>query len=169
MDDNDTPRELMDSNQAKYMESLSLQADKLIKRYAFGSSLTGFIPFPLLDTLGLIGVQRIMLLRLSRLYNIEFSKHLAKTWLTTLMSGMALKVASPMVGSALKMIPGVGTLIGGASMAALGGATTYAVGKVFQHHFESGGTLKNFEPEKAKKMFDAELDKGKELSSRGKR
>jgi len=167
MDNNHTPHEPIDSHQAKDMKSLSLQADKLIKKYAFGSSLTGFIPFPLLDTLGLIGVQRIMLLRLSQLYNIQFSKNLAKTWLTTLMSGIALKMASPMVGSALKMIPGVGTLIGGASMAVLGGAATYAIGKVFQQHFENGGTLKDFDPEKAKKMFDAELEKGKELSSRG--
>lgn len=28
------------------------QAEQLIKYYAFGSSLTGFIPIPLLDTVG---------------------------------------------------------------------------------------------------------------------
>jgi len=164
MNDNGTSRDVIDSKPGG-MESLSQQADRLIKNYSFGSSLTGFIPIPLLDTVGLIGVQRLMLLRLSQLYGIRYSKNLAKSWLTTLMSGMASKAASPMLGSALKMIPGIGTLIGGASMAALGGATTYAVGKVFQQHFENGGTLKDFDPEKAKKVFDAELEKGKELSS----
>lgn len=148
------------------METLSQQADKLIKDYAFGSSLTGFIPVPLVDTLGLIGVQRFMLLRLSQLYGIPFSKNLAKTLLATLMGGVAPHLASPMVGSVLKIIPGIGTLMGGTTMAALGGASTYAVGKVFQQHFEAGGTLENFEPEKAQTNLQTELEKAKQLSRR---
>jgi len=148
----------------KEIESLSIKADELIKKYSFGSSLTGFIPFPLLDTIGMISVQRTMLFRLSQLYNVEFSKSLAKVRLTTLTSSVALRSASPVLGSALKVIPGVGTLIGGASMAALGGATTYAAGKIFQKHFEKGGTLENFDSEKEKNAFNEELKKAKQLS-----
>jgi uncharacterized protein (DUF697 family) len=136
------------------------QAEQLIKDYAFGSSLTGFIPIPLLDTLGLIGVQRVMLMRLSKLYGIPFSKNLAKAWITTLMTGLAPKAATPLVGSFLKLIPGIGTLAGGATTAALGGASTYAVGRVFQQHFEQGGTLEDFDPDKAKDTFVAELNQG---------
>ncbi len=150
------------------MNTRSLEADKLIKDYAFGSSMTGFIPIPFLDTLGLIGVQRLMLFRLSKLYETPFSKNLAKVWLTTLMSGLASRAASPMVGSALKLIPGIGSLIGGTSMAMMAGASTYAVGKVFQQHFENGGTLENFDPEKAKEKFDVEMEKGRELSRKEK-
>lgn len=144
---------------------LARQADQLIKSYAFGSSLAGFIPIPLLDTIGLIGVQRLMLWRLSKLYDIPFSKNLAKAWLTTLMSGVASSAASPMVGSTLlKVIPGIGTLAGSTGMAALGSASTYAVGKVFQQHFENGGTLENFDPSAVKESFDAELEHAKEIS-----
>jgi len=148
----------------KVAEDVAVKADYLIKKYSFGSSLTGFIPFPLLDAIGMMSVQRTMLFRLSQLYNVEFSKSLAKVRLTTLTSGVVLRSTSPIVGSALKFIPGVGTLIGGASMAAFGGATTYAAGKIFQKHFENGGTLENFDSEKARDKFTQELEKAKNLS-----
>jgi uncharacterized protein (DUF697 family) len=150
------------------MNSLSIEADQLIKKYAFRSSLTGFIPIPLLDTLGLIGVQQVMLYYLATLYDIPYSKARAKTQIAGLTSGVTAKIASPMVGSALKLIPGVGTLVGGTSMAMLGGASTYAVGKVFQQHFEEGGTLDTFDPKTAKETFEAEFEKGKKLSDKKK-
>lgn len=128
----------------KKINSLSLEADKLIKKYAFGSSLTGFVPFYMLDLFMLIYVQRIMLYRLSRLYGIPFKKHLARAWITTLTSGVASKVASPAAGSALNLIPVVGSVVAGAGMATMGCVSTYAVGKVFKQHFEKGGTLDDF-------------------------
>lgn len=143
------------------MEDQSIKADKLIREYAFGSSLTGYIPIPFMDMLGLISVQRVMLMRLSKLYGVPFSKNMANAWLTTLMSGLASKAVTPLVGSALKMIPVIGTVAGGTSMAAMSGAATYAVGKVFKRHFEKGGTLENFDPEKAKKEFKLELEEVK--------
>lgn len=144
----------------KNRQQLAQQAEQLIKDYAFGSSLTGFIPIPLLDTAGLIGVQRIMLMRLSKLYGIPFSKHLAKAWITTLMTGFVPKAATPLVGSFLKIIPGIGTLAGGTTAAALSGASTYAVGKVFQQHFEQGGTLEDFDPQQASGPFETALNRG---------
>jgi uncharacterized protein (DUF697 family) len=150
------------------MSSLSVEADQLIRKYTYRSGLTGFIPVPLLDTLGLIGVQQAMLYDLAMLYNTPYSKARAKTRIAGLTSGITAKFANPMVSSAFKLLPGVGTLMGGASMAVLGGASTYAVGKVFQQHFEEGGTLDNFDPETAKETFKTEFEKGKELSRKKK-
>ncbi|EIJ36789.1 YcjF family protein [Thiothrix nivea] len=149
-------------------EKRSQQADRLIRDYAFGSSLTGFIPVPLVDTLSLIGVQRYMLFRLSRLYKVPFKKNIAKIALTTMTSGLTASAARPMVGSMLKLIPGVGSVLGGASMAVLGSAATYAVGKVFQQHFENGGTLEDFDPQQARQQFETELEKGKEIAKKEK-
>lgn len=144
-------------------KSLSQQADKIIKNYALRSSLTGFVPIPLLDTVGLISVQRIMLLKLSQLYQVPFKKNLASISLSTLTNGITTKIATPVVGSLLKLIPGIGTVAGGASVAALSGASTYAVGKVFQQHFENGGTLEDFNPEAAKQHFEEQLVKSTNL------
>jgi len=142
------------------MQNVSKRADKLIKDYAYGSSLTGFIPVPLLDTISLIYVQRHMIYKLSKLYGIPLSKNMAKALISTLMAGMATTIASGAVGSSLKVAPGIGTVVGSASMAAMGGTATYALGKVFQQHFENGGTLENFDPKAARTAFDKELKKG---------
>lgn len=146
------------------MDIFAEKADQLIKKYAFRSSLTGFIPIPLVDTLGLMGVQQLMLYSLAKLYDIPYSKARAKTRIAGLTSGLTATMTRPMLGSALKLIPGVGTLVGGASSAMLGSASTYAVGKVFQQHFEAGGNLDDFDPKVAKETFNAEFKKGKELS-----
>ena len=61
-----------------------------------------------------------------------------------------------MAGSALKLIPVVGGLVGGSGMATLGGISTYAVGKAFQQHYEKGGTLEDFEPNKARDTLELE-------------
>jgi uncharacterized protein (DUF697 family) len=149
-------------------EHLSGQADRLIVKYGYSSSLTGFIPVPMLDIVGLMSVQRIMLYRMSVLYSVPFKKNLAKALLTTLTGSLASGAAAPIAGSALKVIPGVGTLVGGAGMATLGGASTYAIGRVFKQHFEKGGTLEDFDPEKVEDELEAELKKGKESSARKK-
>lgn len=142
-------------------EYLSERADKLIKKYAYSSSLTGFIPVPMLDIVGLMSVQRVMLYRLSVLYDVPFKKNLTKALLSTLMGSLASGVAAPIASSALKAIPGVGTLVGGTGMATLGCASTYAIGRVFKQHFEEGGTLEDFDPKDVNDQLKAELKKAK--------
>ncbi|MNC99258.1 hypothetical protein D3C83_174830 [compost metagenome] len=46
-------------------------------------------------------------------------------------------------------------------MPALAGASTYATGRVFVDHFESGGTFDNFDPETARGDYAQQLDKAK--------
>jgi len=133
------------------------EADKLIKRYAFGSGCLGYIPIPIVDSLGIMAIQRKMLFHLAKVYNIPFSRSLAKDLLKTLAGGIASQAMLPM---ALKVVPGINVLFGSAGMAALGSTSTYAVGKVFQKHFEEGGTLEDFDPNKEKDAYEAELKNG---------
>jgi len=93
-------------------DHLSEQADRLIVKYAYSSSLTGFIPVPMLDIVGLMSVQCIMLYRMSALYSVPFKKNLAKDLLTTLTGSLASGAAAPIAGSALKVIPWSGCLVG---------------------------------------------------------
>jgi hypothetical protein len=51
-------------------------------------------------------------------------------------------------------------------MATLGGASTYAIGRVFKQHFEKSGTLEDFDPEKVEGELKAELKKGKRPSDK---
>ena len=66
-------------------------------------------------------------------------------------------------GSRLKFIPVVGTVASWLVTPALAAATTYAIGKVFVHHLESGGSLFTFEAKKLKEYMEKALDEGKKL------
>lgn len=144
-------------------QALSGQADKLIKKYAFGSGLFGYIPFPVVDALGIMAVQRKMLFHLAKLYDIPFSRSLAKDLLRTLAGGVASRAAVPMV---IKTIPGINILFGSTGMAAIGSTSTYAVGKTFKRHFDEGGTLDDFNPVEEKEIFEEELKKEITLSQK---
>src|SRR5262249_52323614 len=69
------------------------------------------------------------------------------------------------LGSAAKMIPFVGPLVGGLSMPLFSGAATYAIGQVFIQHFETGGTLLDFEPEKVREHFRREFAEGQGVAT----
>jgi uncharacterized protein (DUF697 family) len=63
--------------------------------------------------------------------------------------------------SLIKLIPGVGTVAGSISMSVLAGGLTYAVGRVFVQHFESGGTFLDFDPAKVRGEFTKAFEQGK--------
>src|SRR5690606_15888195 len=65
---------------------------------------------------------------------------------------------------AIKFIPGVGSVLGGVTLAVLSGASTYALGEVFKRHFETGGTFLDFDVERLKKYYNEKFEKGKEMA-----
>jgi uncharacterized protein (DUF697 family) len=54
-------------------------------------------------------------------------------------------------------IPVVGSIAGLATVPAFNYASTVAVGRIFQKHFASGGTLLNFDAESMKATFASEM------------
>jgi hypothetical protein len=57
----------------------------------------------------------------------------------------------------------VGGILGAISFPIFAGASTFAVGKVFIQHFESGGTFLDFKPAEVKEYFLEQFDAGKLL------
>jgi len=66
----------------------------------------------------------------------------------------------------IKFIPGVGSVLGGVTLAILSGGSTYALGEVFKKHFETGGTFLDFDPSRLKKYYDEQFEKGKEMAKK---
>ena len=64
--------------------------------------------------------------------------------------------------SLVKALPGPGWVVGAASVALLGAASTYALGKVFVQHFESGSTFLTFDPAQVKAYYAQQYEQGKE-------
>jgi len=72
---------------------------------------------------------------------------------------------SGVILSLVKSIPLIGQATSALTMPALAGATTYAVGKVFIQHFESGGTFLDFDPEKVKAYYAEMLKEGEDVAA----
>ena len=138
-------------------------ANKMVRNRMIMSMGTGLIPIPIVDLVALSGVQMKMLHELTQLYEIPFSKNIGKSLISALVGGILQTYATAgVVGSLSKFIPLGGTATGMVTMSAFGGASTYAIGKVFIQHFESGGTLLTFDPTKMREYFAAQFKKGKE-------
>ncbi len=131
----------------------------LVKRYMWISAGVGLIPLPALDAAALIALQLKMLKDLTNLYpDIHFSEQLGKASITALL-GASAPIAGSGLGYMLRALPVVGPAISLVTIPAFSGASTYAVGKVFIMHFESGGTLLDFDPSKMRAHYLAALDR----------
>jgi len=108
---------------------------------------SGLIPGPGLDLVAAFTVQMTMLKRMATLYDVPFKEEAAKSTVTALMGTLGgAGAAAIAAGSFLKFIPLVGTAVGIAGTSVAFGGFTYAIGKVFQRHFETGGQFLDFDP-----------------------
>ncbi len=121
-------------------------AAKLVERFALWSGVAGLVPLPVVDVVAVGGLQIQMLRRLSQIYNVEFSENRGKALIAALAGSMIPATSGIGAASTLKFVPVVGTLAAAFIMPVLSAGATYAIGKAFIQHFESGGTLLDFNP-----------------------
>jgi uncharacterized protein (DUF697 family) len=143
-------------------EMLTAKAKAMVPKYMWWSMGAGLVPFPLLDMAAISGVQLKMLADLAKHYDVEFKDHRGKALVSSLLGAVAPgQLAGGMLGSVVKMVPLVGPILGGVSQPIFAGALTYAIGSVFIQHFETGGTLLDFDPVRMREHFRDEFEKGK--------
>lgn len=135
-------------------------ADSIIKNHMIWSMGAGFIPVPLVDLVAVSAIQLDMIRQLAKLYEIDFKQTEGKAIISAL-TGTGL---ARLGARAVKFIPGVGSILGGVTLAILSGASSYALGEVFKRHFETGGTFLDFDPGRLKKYYDDKFEKGKEVA-----
>jgi len=134
-----------------------------IKNHAITAMGIGILPAPGLDLLALTGVQLNLLRKLGALYDFKLSDETGKKLLGSLLGGyLPLAIAAP-VASVLKFIPGVGIAAGVLAQSTLAGATTYAIGKLFLQHFESGGNFLDFKPAEMGQKLRQQVEEGKDF------
>lgn len=138
------------------------KADKIIQNHMILSIGAGLVPIPLLDMVAVTAIQVDMLKQLSKQYDIDFSEQAGKSWISAIGGTILARLGA----SAIKAIPVFGSLLGGLSMAALSGAATYGLGKVFKEHYKNGGDLSDIDLDKAKDYFKQKFEEGKELAKK---
>jgi uncharacterized protein (DUF697 family) len=134
-------------------------ATKLVDRFALWGGVGGLIPIPVIDVAAVAGVQLQMLRRLSQIYNVPFSDNSGKAVIAALAGTMIPATSGIGAASMLKSIPVLGTIASGFVMPALAAGATYAIGRAFVQHFESGGTLLDFNPPDYREFIKAQKEK----------
>lgn len=161
----EAPAEPQDTDTLACEEALPMDrteaALKLVKSYVPWSAGAGIIPVPGVDLAALIGVQLRMLTKLAALYEVPFREQAAKSIVGSLLGAVASGGLAGGVASTFKAVPVIGTLVGALVLPALGAAATYAVGKVFITHFESGGTFLDLDPAKVQEHFRKEFEQAR--------
>ena len=147
-------------------ETVTLQsniegANSVVNSSAVLAAGAGIIPVAGWDMAAVAGVQLKMLADLSKIYGVKFTENLGKSVLATLLASAAPgMLAKSSAASALKAVPGLGTLVGSIAIPAYAAGMTYAVGRVFIAHFESDGDLLSFSPKKFSSHFAHEVKSG---------
>lgn len=139
----------------------SAQADVVIKNHMLIAMAGGLIPLPAVDLAVLVANQVKMVHNLADVYGIPFQENRVKSAVISLVGG-SVPVLGVIALSGAKIMPGIGSLVGSGGVALSGGATTYAVGRVFANHFEQGGDMADFKASKMRGIFRREVKKGKE-------
>ncbi len=139
----------------------SKHADTIIQNHVIWSMGAGLVPILMADILAVSALQIDMIRQLCRVYEVDFSETQGKAIVTSLTSSTLARASAR---SLVKLIPGIGSVIGGVAVSAFAGASTYALGEVFKRHFESGGTILDFDMGRLKKLYKEKFEKGKKIA-----
>jgi uncharacterized protein (DUF697 family) len=138
----------------------AIQANDIIRNHVLLAMGASMVPLPGADVVALSGIQMDLVRSLCNNYNVEFSQTQVKAAIGVLIGTSMTKLAAQRL---LKFVPGIGSLVGGLALAGFSGASTFALGEVFKAHFESGGTLLNFDLETFKKKYNDMFSKGQQI------
>jgi uncharacterized protein (DUF697 family) len=140
-------------------------ANAKVRNHALIAAGLGLLPMPVVDLVVLTGTQLNLLRELGNLYGTDFKEDIVKKLTASLINGyVPLQFAAPLA-SALKVIPLIGQTAGSLSMSVIGGGLTYAIGKVFVQHFESGGTFLDFDPTSVRAYFRQQFMDGVKITA----
>jgi uncharacterized protein (DUF697 family) len=140
----------------------------LVRKHVYAAMGFGLLPIPGLDFLSISGTQLNLVRMLSNLYGVEFKKEAVKGVIGSLVGSFTPLAFSGPMASLLKVVPVVGQTVVGLSLSITAGAATYALGRVFIQHFESGGTMLNFDPAAMKSYFAEKYQEGMKVASNAK-
>lgn len=132
-------------------------SEALIKERALWALGGGLIPIPIVDFVVVSNIQNNMIEALCAHFDVAYEPQRGKALVGALVGTSLASLGA----SFIKMIPGVGSMIGGVSMSVMSSATTYALGRVIERHFEEGGTLADLQVSQFKAYYEDMVQEGK--------
>ncbi len=139
---------------------VKVRANAIIKNHMYLAVGAGLIPVPVVDFVAVSGIQIDMIKKLADLYNVDFQKNQAKAIISALTGAGIARLAAGMT----KVIPVIGSILGGITMSGLSGASTFAIGEVFKNHFSSGGSIGDLDIDKFTSFYKEKFEQGKTMA-----
>ncbi len=152
------------------LDSIQTKCKKEVAAFSLAASAVGFIPIPMSDWPLLIAIQGSMIIAIAS----EFGKSLKKTEATDLIKSLSKSVSlgaliaggGKIVGSIIKLFPGIGSVIGGAISGGTAGLGTVSLGlaaiSFFSPKFDSKEVFNYFY--RRAKTYNNTIDKFKEYA-----
>jgi uncharacterized protein (DUF697 family) len=137
------------------------KVEKIILSHVVYSMTAGAIPLPLADIAAVTAIQLDMIRQIAAHHGAAYDNDSGKSLITSLAGATLARLGA----SAIKAIPGVGTVVGIGAQVILSGASTYALGRVFDSHFSGQGSIFDVNVESMKKAYQDMLEKGREVAS----
>lgn len=108
------------------------KANNIVLGFVATTSTTGFVPIPFADAPLIIVQQVAMMTAINVVFQMDVSKDVLKS-LATAAIGVAgsTLIGKTVVANVLKIIPGIGPVVGGATSAATAGLITLVLGKSY--------------------------------------
>lgn len=158
----------MEENQKQ--ETIKEEPDSIIRTHIVLGMTAAAIPIPIADILAITVIQLDMIRKLANYYDINYDNEWGKSVISSLASSSFAIFGGSSIArysvSVLKAVPGLGTLIGITAQVVLAGASTYAIGRIFNEHFAGNGTMFNFNVDNVKEKYKNFYEKGKEVASK---
>jgi uncharacterized protein (DUF697 family) len=156
----DNPVEILP--QVEVPEATGLRAENCIKNHVIAAMGVGLIPSALVDVVGITAIEVKMIRDLAGIYSFPIpSKLVAYKVFISLVGSIGPVYFSTRMHSALKGVPLVGHAVYVGLLSLTGGAAVYAVGKIFQKHYESGGTFLSKDNQYIRDYFKEKYAEGK--------
>lgn len=141
--DNQTNISVSRTRTLQQRKKLKNRALQIVNRYTLLAGGVGLIPTPFFYQVAVAGLLSKMLYDLSELYGTSLSKQKNKAIVAAVLGGAHSEwITVYLSGNMKKILPGIAAIGNTVARPVVAAGVTYAVGKLFVQHFESGAWLK---------------------------
>lgn len=143
-----------------------LRADVCIKNHVIAAMGIALVPSFFIEVSGVTGIEVSLIMDLAQLHDFPIPNRLiAYKVLLSLVISLGPIYLAVRLGTGIKMVPLAGHAAYFGLMSLNNAAAVYAIGKIFQAHFESGGQLLSKENAVLRRLFQQNYAEGKRYSS----
>ena len=128
----------MDKKDEQTVETPRKKANKAVHTAALGAATIAATPIPFADAVALMPLQTTMIVQIYRAYGKKISKGMVQG---VLKATFATTLGRSLAGNLFKLVPGAGSILGGAISAGVAVSVTETIGQVLIKEFEDGDSV----------------------------